>query len=183
MLWEVGLILLVVLCALSLVWTTVRSGMSPMPSSRAARAAMLEALQDTHGAIADLGSGWGHLALAAARRYPDRQVVGYELSWLPWLVSVLSARILRLHNVRLLRTDGFRALVESDPWPVDTVICYLHGQGMRRLRSVLDAASEAPRWIISNNFALPEAVPEHQWRLRDFHQSPVYRYRWPESAQ
>ncbi|WP_205849091.1 methyltransferase [Natronospirillum operosum] len=169
--------------ALSLVWSTLRSGMSPMPSSRAARAAMLEALQGTEGPIADLGSGWGQLGLAAAKRFPARQVIGYELSWLPWLYSVAVARCLRCRNLTFYRRDAFAALARQDPMPVRTVVCYLHGEGMARLRQTLDTGEHSCRWIISNNFALPGCQPDHQWRLRDFYRSPVYRYRWPDCLQ
>lgn len=182
MIWEFGLIVLVSVGALSLVWSTVRSGMSPMPSSRAARAAVLEALQGTNGPIADLGSGWGHLAIAVARQYPDRKVVGYELSWLPWLTSVVATRLLGLGNLHFRRTDAFEALASGQPFAVGTIVCYLHGPGMTRLFDTLTRHDTAVQWIISNNFALPGLTPEHRWRLRDFHGSPVYRYRWPDEV-
>ena len=178
MIWEVSLIALIAIGALSLVWTTVRSGMSPMPSSRAARAAVVEALQGTSGPIADLGSGWGHLAITVARQFPDRQVVGYELSWLPWLTSVVAGRLLGLPNLRFRRTDAFTALAAGRPFAAVTLICYLHGPGMTRLAETLRTQNTSVEWIVSNNFALPGLNPEHRWRLRDFHGSPVYRYRW-----
>jgi hypothetical protein len=66
----------------SIVWFTLRLGIAPMPSSARACRAMITACENAPpGPVVDLGSGWGTLAIAFARRYPGRRVVGYELSW------------------------------------------------------------------------------------------------------
>ncbi|KYL32230.1 hypothetical protein A2I96_18185 [Pseudoalteromonas tetraodonis] len=50
---------LVLLIALSIVWSTLKTGISPMMSSSKARQAMLNAISmDEKGALIDLGSGW-----------------------------------------------------------------------------------------------------------------------------
>lgn len=166
----------VVLAAWSIVWSTLRSGMSPMPSSRAAREAMLHAVAQTQGPVADLGSGWGHLALAIAGRQPDRTVVGYELSWLPWLTSCALARLLRRPNVRFYRGDFLRARDSGELSGFRVLMTYLHAPGMRRLQAALSRDPGSVETVISNNFAFNDWPPEAVWRLRDFYHSPVYRY-------
>ncbi len=55
-----------------------------MLTSHRVKAAMMELVPDDfEGTIVELGSGWGTLAVAFARRYPGCQVLAYELSPLP----------------------------------------------------------------------------------------------------
>lgn len=175
--WIMALVLaVIVLAALSIVWSTLRSGMSPMPSSRAAREAMAHAVSQTQGPVADLGSGWGHLALTIAGRESERTVVGYELSWLPWLTACALARVLKRQNVRFYRRDFFQALEAGELAEVRVLLTYLHAPGMKRLKTALRQNPRAIETVISNNFAFDHCPPEATWRLKDFYRSPVYRY-------
>lgn len=79
--FEFTTLTLTFLISLSLIWGSFRAGITPVPSNRKARQTILTAAdQAPAGTIIEFGSGWGHLALALAKRYPDRQVVGYEIS-------------------------------------------------------------------------------------------------------
>ena len=55
------------------------------------------------GTIIDLGSGWGNFVIPIAKRYPQRKIVGYELSLLPWLTSTFLKNIFGLKNLTLHR--------------------------------------------------------------------------------
>jgi len=75
-----------------------------MPSSNKARQAMLQLACDTGtGPIFELGSGWGNLLIALAKAHPQRTVVGYELSFVPWLTSVMLKKVLGLDNLQVYR--------------------------------------------------------------------------------
>ena len=70
---------------------------------------------------------WGTLVIAIARKYPNKQVIGYELSWLPWLVSVILKYSLRLDNLTIHRKDfrnvgtkyGLKFSLLPFPWSND----------------------------------------------------------------
>lgn len=184
--FEIAALAVVLLIALSVLWSTLRTGMSPMPSSVHARAAMLTALSETEGPVAELGSGWGHLLVAVARRYPHRQVEGYEVSWLPWLVSLALKHGLRLHNLTIHRQDFLVAIDRGELSAIKVMLCYLHGDAMSAINERLEASLLPPHgqleWLISNNFALGDHQPQASWQLRDFYRSPVYRYRLSSRA-
>lgn len=186
-------LLLVFLAACSIVWSTLVAGISPMPSSRAARDAMLplfdkvDALQNATnssgnagvvGKIAELGSGWGNLLMVLARRYPQRHIIGYEISWLPWLASLLLIRLYRLNNVQVVRKD----FLKQDLSKASVMVCYLYPDAMQAISGKLQTEqggkmfeSDA-RFLISNNFALPGFEPDETVKVKDFYQSPVYLY-------
>ena len=80
--------------AVLIVVYSLRVGITPMPSSGAARRRIVELVPaDLEGTILELGSGWGGLAVALARRFPAAQVVAYELSPVPWIVARIRAAI------------------------------------------------------------------------------------------
>jgi hypothetical protein len=169
------LLVIVILIVLSIVWSTLKTGISPMMSSSKACKTMLAEI-DTHekGPLIDLGSGWGTLVIAVAQKYPNQQVIGYELSWFPWLVSKILKHSLRLDNLTLFRKDFKNADLSN----ASTLVCYLFPEGMVALQEKLVDEVFNKVTIVSNTFALPLCQPTRVIRLRDFYQTPIYVYHW-----
>jgi hypothetical protein len=160
--------------AASIVWYSMKTGIAPMPSSAAACRAMLEAAERVPaGTIVDLGSGWGTLAIAFARRHPEREVVGYELSWVPWLVSRLRRRLLGLTNLTLHRADFLRARLPQQA----VLVCYLCRRNMRDLSHKLRSEPCRPVAVICNTFAMPFMRPCEVIRLSDIYRTRIFVYR------
>ena len=100
--FEITLIIFTSIAGVSIVWNTLKTGIPPMPSSKKACQAMLTATEiSREGPIIDMGSGWGTLVIAFAKKYPQRQVIGYEVSWIPWMVSMILKKIMRVDNLSL----------------------------------------------------------------------------------
>lgn len=167
----------VVLATASIVLHTLRVGISPMPSSPAARAAVLE-LVASHLAgraapvIAELGAGWGTLALALARQHPQARVVAYESSPVPWLWCRLRRALCGAANLELRRRDFFAAPLGE----VDVVVCYLFTGAMERLAPKLRAELRDGAAVVSNTFGLRGWTAEATRTLHDVYRTPVYRY-------
>jgi hypothetical protein len=157
----------------AIVVPSLRIGIAPMPSGALARRTMLDLVGTPRpgDSIADLGSGWGHLAIACARRHPACEVVGYERSWLPWIVSVIAARCCRLHNLRLLRQDFLAADLSRH----DVLLCYLFRDGMRRLGGKL-AGDDCRPLLVSHTFALPGRDADRVVELGDLYRSRLWVY-------
>ena len=160
------------LVCLSLIWSSLRAGITPVPSSRRARQVILSAAaQSPAGSIIELGSGWGQLALALAAQYPQRHVIGYEISLIPWLVSLLLKKLYRLPNLSLRRENFLRTKLPH----AALLVCYLYPGGMTKLARKLGDEPTADM-LISNTFALPGQEPEQIIRLDDLYKSPIYVY-------
>lgn len=167
----VGLVLVAVL---SIVWSTCRTGISPMPSSKKARDEVLRLVDDTGlGPLFELGSGWGGLLILLAKKYPNRKIVGYEVSLIPWLVSVLLKKILKLKNIEVQRKN----FLQEDLSSASVLICYLHPRGMSAISEKLSSDTVSANFLISNTFALPSFQPVKTVRLTDIYNSPIYFYR------
>ena len=161
--------------AVSIVWYTLKLGISPMPSAESARAEILQLIDLAEdGPIIDLGSGWGNLLIPLARQYPERSIVGYELSPVPWLFSVFLKRVLGLKNLHVLRRD----FLHEDLSHAAVLICYLHPEGMQGIASKLHTDHHCAGCLISHNFALPSFEPEKVIKANDLFRSPIYVYRF-----
>lgn len=135
---------------------------------------MFGLLYDTgNGPIIDLGAGWGNFVLRLAKQFPQRQIIGYELSLLPWLTCLLLKHLLRLKNLTLYRQDFYQAKLAPDA----TVVCYLFPGAMQKIASQLLGQQTQIKFVISNNFALSTYPLDKMIRLDDFYRSPVYRYK------
>ena len=180
MVMQLIVLVVFVFVALSILWSTIRTGISPMPSSRTALACLQGLLPETcTGTVLELGSGWGGLALALAQRYPRAQVVGYELSLLPYLYSRLASRRAGCRNLQLERADFFAAAMGE----ADIVVCYLHHEAMSRLAPLLAEKLAPGALVVSNTFQLPGWTPEATVQLTDMYRNRLYRYRQAESPE
>ena len=169
---------LLLVAAASILWGTLRTGISPMPSSARARKAMLALVPASpEGPAWELGSGWGGLARSLAQRFPRLQVLGVERSLVPALRSGLRQALGGPSNLELRRSD-FWDLPFDEP---RLVLCYLYPGGMKTLGARLEAEAAPGTVIVSHTFRLPGWEPEEVVELRDLHRSRVYRYRVPGS--
>ena len=160
--------------AMSLIYSTIKVGISPMPSSKKAYQAMLALADETGtGPIVDFGSGWGNFVIPMAKRNPQRQVIGYELSLLPWLSSTLLKKTGRLKNLTLYRQNFYQVNLPASA----VIVCYLYPQAMHKIKHKILAKQPNIDFLISNNFALLSCQPEKIIRLNDFYKSPVYLYK------
>lgn len=151
----------------SILWSTIRYGISPMPSNQQAQIAMLSLIpEDPPEYMIDLGTGWGNFAYQLAKRYPQTTVYGYERSLIPFLFSILFFRRENLHL-------QFRNFLQEQFPPNALLFCYLYPQGMTKLSSHLEGLSCQ---LISNTFALGERQPIRALQINDAHRSMIYLY-------
>ena len=160
------------LIALSILWGTLRTGISPMPSSLRARAQIIElARRRSPSVLYELGGGFGSLAIPLAKQFPNAQVVAYELSWFPFSIAFLRATFSGLDNLSVQRAD----FLHQDLSDADLLVCYLFPGGMHALASKLER-KPCRTYVISNTFALPGHRPVETHRLNDLYKSPIYLY-------
>lgn len=161
---------LAVAALISIVVTSLRAGISPMPSSRKAQKAIISAIPpNTHGLIFDLGSGWGNVI------FPLATIRGVELSPVPWAVSRIGASLFGYSNLDIQRCN-FQDISLDD---AEVVVCYLFPDGMTSLKTKFEEELKPNTLIVSNTFRLAGWEPEEVITLNDVHQTPIYRYRVP----
>jgi trans-aconitate methyltransferase len=167
-------ILLPVGALLSVLIWSLKNGIVPMPTTRAQRERMMEHLPEDPGEfVFDLGSGFGTLAIALAKRYPKSVVVGVESSPIPFWVSTILKMILRLKNLNLRREDIMKTSIVN----ASAVVVYLHRAGMRNLKTKLQNELKPGVWIVSNTFAFPDWQPEKVVPVGDLNKTKVYVYK------
>lgn len=174
MLFDIVLLIVAAVMTATIIYSTITLGISPMPSSNKAYLAMMQLTEQTgDGAITDLGSGWGSVVIRIAKKYPQKEIVGYELSILPWCVSILLKKVLSLNNLTLYRQDFNCADLSS----ASVLVCYLFPQAMTKLNDRLRAQELVVDFVISNNFSLPSWQAKSVLTLDDLYNSPVYLYK------
>lgn len=166
--------LLLIAIAFSIVWYSWQYGISPMPTSPKVKKTLLNALPDNlHGIILDLGSGWGTLAEALAEKYPEAQVTGIEISWIPFLFSILRNKIGGKKNLHFLRQDFF----EYDCSEANLIVCYLYPRAMNKLAKKFEKELREGALIASHTFALAGKTPFKVAHSNDLYHTPIYLYR------
>jgi len=167
---------LAVTALISIVVTSLRVGISPMPSSRKAQKAIISAIPpNTQGLIFDLGSGWGNVIFPLARSFPLATIRGVELSLVPWAVSRIGASLFGSSNLDIQR-GNFQDISLDD---AEVVVCYLFPGGMTSLKTKFEEELKPNTLIVSNTFRLAGWEPEEIITLNDIPQTPIYRYRVP----
>jgi len=181
--FEIALLVLTIFTGGSIVWSTLFLGISPMPSSKKARQAIVQLSYEAGtGPIFELGSGWGNLLIPLAIKHPQRKIVGYELSFMPWLTTVILKKILGFKNIQLYRKNFLHADLTS----ASVIICYLFPGGMQNIENKLRTGNGNGNgngnleYLISNNFSLPLHKPVKIIQLNDLYKSPVYLYKFKD---
>ena len=172
---SVLLLICVAAAGVSIVWYTVRNDISPMPTSPKVKRVLLDALEQrtVRGRIFELGSGWGTLAFALARRFPRCDVLAFENSPVPYMVSRWRQALFPRPNLSLRRTDFLRFSLSD----ADAVVCYLYPGGMARLREPFERELRPGTLVISNTFAVPGWTPEQVVQAADLYRTKVFVYR------
>lgn len=165
----------VVYAVVTIVWYTVRNGISPMPTGLRVQHVLLDVLQniDPRGVVVELGSGWGTLALGIARRFPGCRITAFENSPVPYLFSRFLQRAISTPNLAIERRD-FYGISLTD---ADVVICYLYSGAMERLCDQFELELRPGTWVISHTFAVPGWEPERVIQVEDLYRTKVYVYR------
>ena len=153
---------------ISILWSTIRYGISPMPSNQKARESMLGLVPSPiPKTIFELGSGWGNLAYELASQHPDSMIYGYERSLLPFLFSRL---YFRRDNLQF----EFKNFQKTSFSPDSLLVCYLYPKGMQQLS---DNPNIKNCWLISNTFALPDRQALKKVQIDDLYRSTIFLYQ------
>jgi|694.fasta_scaffold57634_4 hypothetical protein len=161
---------------MSIVFWTIRNGISPMPSSiKVKKILFSQALPiQVKGPILELGSAWGSLAIPLAKRYPKTRVIGYETSPIPYWISRLLAFLLQLKNLTLVKQDFF----EADFGNAALILCYLYPGAMKKLKLKFEKELMPGTIIISHTFAIPSWQAETILTVPDLYQTKIYIYKF-----
>lgn len=154
----------------SILYHYARTGVPPVPSAEGEIAAVIALLEHANlpqGArIYELGSGFGGLAIALARRFPNARVVGIERSPFPHWASRVRAR--RIPNLELILGD-FYDLPLAD---AAAITAYLMIGPMPRLAGHLDRALPPGTPVVALGFWFRDRTPERS-------AGPAALYSWP----
>lgn len=160
-----------------------KTGVPTFPTMPNVRRQIIAYLKTEHTArgggnykILDLGSGSGQLAFGLARALKDAEVTGIELSYVPWLRSVLRQRLWGVKNLRYIREDFW----PHDISGFDAVITYLPGTIMERVGDKLHKELKSGAIVIANGFHLragwePVETSEHNFFV--FFKTKLFVYR------
>ena len=101
-------LLILILVIVSLVVWSLKNGISPMPTSPKVKSDLFSLLPaEIKGKIYELGSGWGIFVIPLARRFSMCQVIGFETSPIPYWISILWLKIIKISNAVFIRRDFF----------------------------------------------------------------------------
>jgi hypothetical protein len=180
--------LLVLLCGVWIVLISWKNGISPMPTSKAVRAAVAGEVNRIPGYanILEAGSGWGTLGLEVIRRCPGKRLTGVENSSIPLWFSQLSAvlysrlspaegeRSVLRNKIHFMRGDIYRSSYSD----ADIVLCYLFPGAMERLAPKFRQELPSGAAVISVCFALPDKQPVRIITCTDRLRTKVYVYHF-----
>lgn len=130
--------------------------------------------------FAELGSGWGSLVFGLAKAFPNSSVHGYELSPIPYYVSLLLNKIFGDKNrVNFYKDDFF----DIDLSQMDLIIFYLSGRHAIRLQDKLEAELKPGAVVMSNSFPIPDWKPSKILKTKVFMELKVYVYVIPKKDE
>jgi hypothetical protein len=165
----------VFIAMISIVFVSLRNGISPMPATSPVRYAALAEINRlaSRGTLVEAGSGWGTLAQQAARTCPGWRVVGIENSIFPLWISRILARLIHRNTAVAFKYEDLYTYSYKE---AHAVICYLYPGAMKRLSTILPDRLAPGATVISICFAIPGWEAERVITCRDLYRTPIYVY-------
>ncbi len=160
--------------SLGLFWTTFRSQVPFFPSRPVVWRQVAKLMpKDKSVRLIDIGSGLGDMPMYIAKARPDSYIEGIEIAPLPWLVSLLRAKIRRSKAV--LKLGDYRALDFAN---YDIIFAYLSPAAMLALWQKAHKEMRPGSLLISLEFEIPGIAPS--MRIAGTGHSPaIYVWRMP----
>ena len=150
-----GVFLGVFLFLLLLYWSTYRTQVPYYPSGRKVWDAVAQALPQGRAVrMIDIGSGLGGLVLDLQRRRPESRFEGIELAPLPWLASLLRAKLAR-SPAHFIRGD----YEQLDFGAYDAVFAYLSPAAMPALWNKAAREMRPGSVLFSYEFVIADRPP------------------------
>lgn len=156
------LALLVVVVATVTIFFAIYNGIGPLPSSYLVRKRLLD-ICPPHEEVVELGSGFGFVALALAKRGP---VIAYENSWLPYLV--LKVISLFVKNIRPRCSNFWKEDLSGHRY----FVCYLYQEAMKKLPAKLPDGA----FLVTHTFRVPGVQESKLVYADDLYRTPIYIY-------
>lgn len=146
-----------------------------MPSTKKVQKILIDSIpEDFSGKILDFGSGWGSLVFPLAKRFSQCQVIGYELSPIPYFVSRLLQIFFRYPNLNIYYRNYLK-----QPLPSNCIVCcYLFPQAMRDLKKKLEDELSLGSLVLSNTFSIPSWKAHSIFTISDIYRTRVYLYQF-----
>jgi hypothetical protein len=178
--------IVVLLAAASIVSSSLRNGITPMPSSAPVRRAVAAELRRLGSArrVVEAGSGWGTLAISIVRHCPGTRLTGIENSPVPlWISRVLTKLLWWSLPLQAERSSSSAiAFIKGDIYTyaykdADVVVCYLYPRAMQRMSGILRDQLRPGSYVVSIFFVMPGWKPVRTVRCKDWYRTPVYVYQ------
>lgn len=140
---------------LSLYWTTFRTQVPFFPSRPVIWQQVAAIVpQDRPIRMIDIGSGLGDMSMHLARMRPDSVIEGIEIAPLPWLVSVVRAKL--KSSTAVFKLGDYR---ELDFANYDVIFAYLSPAAMPALWEKSKAEMKSGSLLISYEFEIQGIFP------------------------
>ena len=170
-----ALVVSTVVCSgILIVLYSLYNGISPMPTSPKVKHQLLHVLSqnEIQGTICELGSGWGTLAFALARRFPKCRIIAYENSLVPYIYSQIYKLVIKTENLHIKQENFFNVPLSE----ADVIVCYLSPNIMACLQPKLESELRQGTLVLTNTFALPSWIPQQTVEVEDLYGTKIYIY-------
>jgi len=124
------------------------------------------------GNILELGSGWGGLASKLARKYPQNKVIGYEMSFVPYYVSVIRSIYSPAKNLSFVQKNFYDVSFKE----AGLVMCYLSNPHMAKLEEKFLRELPKGAQVISSTFHCPQWKPIRTIDIKRLFNAQIFVY-------
>jgi hypothetical protein len=171
----VTLFFLILLAAAgSIIYWTIKNGISPMPtSSKVAKILLTTLPENLNGTVYELGAGWGTLAFPLAKKYPLNTIKAYENSLIPYLYCCLRLILFPQPNLTFHHSDFFTTHLNE----ASLIVCYLYPGAMQKLKSKFEQESRSGTLLVTNTFSIPGLKPINVTDINDCYHTKIFLYK------
>lgn len=168
---EIVLFIILLIFILIIVIQSLYIGISPMPSSITSSKKILEFLLTVEDEIiVDLGSGFGTLSIFLAKNLPNKRIIAYEISFLPYIISIFFKYLLNIKNLNFYRENFLTQDLKNK-----ILVCYLFPKAMEEFETKI-LNDNIRTTILSSTFAFRKIKPKNVLKCESFIKRSIFVY-------
>ena len=168
--------IIVTSCIITLVYHII-TGVPPYPSSYKEIKSIITLLKKANiprqATIYDLGSGYGTIIKALTKSFPEANIIGIEISPIPWLISWL--RFCRYRRVSCKCKNFYSTSLHN----ADAITAYLMISPMKKLAKKLDNELNQNTPVITVAFHFRDRKAHKTISRQGLFQADISLYIWP----
>ncbi len=163
----------------TIILSIIRGIIPPMPSTPPVVNEIIKTIKEndiTNKPIYEIGSGYGYMLFRLANNFPNRKIIGFEISLFAYITSSFLCFISRRKNIKIIYGNAFKK-IKDDNIQMECCVAYLCSAKGINIEMENIYKNHITNMLILNTYPLETTSPTSISAPLDIFKSKIFLYK------